>query len=762
MLPLRRDEFGVHAGALAVKPGYSKAGRDDLAVLFSAGAIGSWSDAELLSRFTRGKGEALAEAVFATLVDRHGPLVLGVCRRVTGDWHSADDAFQAVFLVLARKAHSVRLEPDDSLSRWLHGVSLRVARRVRAVTAKQTLGARDFQGLDPIDPSRHFDPCEQADRRAEIDAEIARLPARQRSAVVLCDLEGLSREQAARRLRCPIGTLQSRLHRARERLRSGLARRGLAPSTATLVEALGRPSKAAMPSDLGKETAAAAARLSAGGTLSGAAPAAVAGLAQFYLKSIIMKKLMTIAGLIVLTLATTGGALGLATGQDDPPKTVAQGATKTKAQAPDPPLAEQLDRLKAEYETAQRAYFSLYKGSTIPQENLAKAAEIAPDYSAVVRRIDELAATDPKNPAGRDALIWVILNGLSGSDHGPQAGEYSLAASRLIHKHGDDPEAVRVGLSLDTAPSLHRDYLLLGFYASAKGREARGLARLALARYLQRKAMMAEYAHKTKTRPIYTHNDVVRADGTLYTVTETQPDEDYAYHLHLKQCDASFLRDEAERLSEEVIAEYGDIPFVTARDRQLESLIERPDPQWNGRPLDDEGRRAIKARLSRRQTLGQVAEAQLDDWRNLAVGKMAPEIEGVDLLGKPLKLSDYRGKVVAMVFWGAWCGPCVRQIPHEKALVDRMKGRPFAMLGVNTDTLPETALKLMEAQGVTWPNWRDGEPGEGPIAKLYHVRGYPTTFVIDADGKIRSKATQGEALDRLVESLVAEREAARD
>ena len=188
---------------------YSQVGRDDWAVLFTAGAIGILSDAELLARFASGRGTATAEAAFAVLVDRHGPMVLGVCRRVTGDRHSADDAFQAVFLVLARKAHAVRLGPDDSLGRWLYGVSLRVARRARAVLTRGPLAARDLDGLEPIDPSSSFDPCEQADLRAAIDAEIARLPARYRSAVVLCHLEGLSQEQAARRLRCPVGTVQS-------------------------------------------------------------------------------------------------------------------------------------------------------------------------------------------------------------------------------------------------------------------------------------------------------------------------------------------------------------------------------------------------------------------------------------------------------------------------------------------------------------------------------------------------------------------------
>ncbi len=104
----------------------------DLVTLFGIGSIGRLSDAELLARFVRREEAASAEAAFAMLVERHGPMVLGVCRRMLGDPHAAADAFQAVFLVLTRKAPRVRVE--DSLGRWLHGVSVRVARRARAVT----------------------------------------------------------------------------------------------------------------------------------------------------------------------------------------------------------------------------------------------------------------------------------------------------------------------------------------------------------------------------------------------------------------------------------------------------------------------------------------------------------------------------------------------------------------------------------------------------------------------------------------------------
>ena len=261
-------------------------------------------------------------------------------------------------------------------------------------------------------------------------------------------------------------------------------------------------------------------------------------------------------------------------------------------------------------------------------------------------------------------MLWVIRRARG---HGPNEGEFSLAANWLVSHFGDDPDAVRAGLELDNWPTGERDLLLLRFYASAKCRESKGLARLALAQYLERKAMLAEGARKLEGRPTYTHDDLVRADGSLYTEKQVMPDEDYVYVLHLKQCDLNYLRTEADRLYEEVIADYGDVPHITARDRMLEALLKQPDPKWNGKSLTDEERRRMEAGLaSRRSTLGQVAQARLDDWHNLAVGKSAPEIKGVDFHGKPLKLSDFRGKVVAIVFWDTGCGPCIREVPARE------------------------------------------------------------------------------------------------
>ena len=124
---------------------------------------------------------------------------------------------------------------------------------------------------------------------------------------------------------------------------------------------------------------------------------------------------------------------------------------------------------------------------------------------------------------------------------------------------------------------------------------------------------------------------------------------------------------------------------------------------------------------------------------NLAVGRPAPEIEGIDMDGKPLRLSDYKGKVVVLVFWGTWCGPCMALVPRERDLVARLKDQPFALLGVDCKDDRETARKAMAREGMTWPSWYDGAADRGPIAERYHVRGYPSIFVIDAKGIIRAR-----------------------
>ncbi len=276
-----------------------------LGSLFEGGCTAGLSDRELLERFTA-KGEPADEAAFAAMVARHGPMVLGVCRQLLGDHHHAEDAFQAVFLVLARQARSIR--DPDLLGAWLYGVALRTARKARGRIARR----RQIEEAGAVGrpEARAAFPAEQMIEREQAEAlhrEIDRLPGSFRLAVVLCYFEGLSPDEAAVRLRWPGGTLRSRLVRAREKLRRGLARRGIVLSTTAMAAALApRSASASVSSLLCDSTTRAAIRFAARHAAAGGAPAAA--MAQEVLRSMLIHKLKATALSLVLLATLVGGA----------------------------------------------------------------------------------------------------------------------------------------------------------------------------------------------------------------------------------------------------------------------------------------------------------------------------------------------------------------------------------------------------------------------------------------------------------------------
>lgn len=196
--------------------------------LFRDGSTTGMTDEQLLERFVA--RDAGAESAFGAIVERHGPMVLGVCRSSLRDLHDAEDAFQATFLVLARKASSLR--DPGRLGPWLHGVARRTAQKAKARRSRQERIVKQTDSPSRIDAACQPESSIDRDDDAEVlHGEINRLPQRYRQPVILCYLEGLTHEEAARQLGWPMGTLGVRLMRARERLRERLTRRGLAPAS---------------------------------------------------------------------------------------------------------------------------------------------------------------------------------------------------------------------------------------------------------------------------------------------------------------------------------------------------------------------------------------------------------------------------------------------------------------------------------------------------------------------------------------------------
>jgi RNA polymerase sigma factor (sigma-70 family) len=200
----------------------------DFGVLYRDAGLGALPDDQLLERFNGTNGHrdhAVAELAFAALVQRHGSMVWHVCRALLRDPDDADDAFQATFLVLVQKSRSLRFE-RRSLGPWLHGVAYRVGRKALCAKARRrSVEHAAAEGRALYHQRSQSLETEMADLTAVLHQEIMRLPERYRSVVVLCELEGLSYLQAADRLKLPLGTVQSRLARARQRLRGRLVER---------------------------------------------------------------------------------------------------------------------------------------------------------------------------------------------------------------------------------------------------------------------------------------------------------------------------------------------------------------------------------------------------------------------------------------------------------------------------------------------------------------------------------------------------------
>lgn len=364
------------------------------------------TDPELLAKFVADRDEEC----FAEIVRRHGAVVLSVCRRVTGQSQDAEDAFQAAFLVLARRA--AQIGRPELLGNWLYGVAYRTALEARAARRR----VKEQQPVSAVpEPASPDPPEDTTDLRRVIDEELARLPDKYRAAVVLCDLEGVSRKDAAEKLRVPEGTLSSRLAHARKVLAARLSRRGVCASAVAIATTLARDAGAAVvPAAVVQATARAAARFAVGGMVPpDVISTKVTTLTDGVMKAMIVNRLRLTLGAGVLVVGLLG--LGAAAGVGQQPAKTPKGKPATPAVEPDdddaPPAKA---KAKAKAKAAEKVPAKGIEDDEVPYPtNPAQAVVRLEDGKLIVRQRGRSLSTVTKDVDGTKYVVTETKSGVN-------------------------------------------------------------------------------------------------------------------------------------------------------------------------------------------------------------------------------------------------------------------------------------------------------------------------------------------------------------
>jgi RNA polymerase sigma factor (sigma-70 family) len=327
---------------------------------------GAATDADLLSRFLHQQDEAAFEA----LVRKHGPMVMGVCQRILHNSHDAEDAFQTSFLVLVRKAATIH--PPGMVGNWLYGVAYRTAQEARRSAAKRR--AKEASVVPQTDTRKDA----WDDLRTVLDRELERLPEKYRAVIVLCDLEGKTRKEAAEQLGWPEGTVAGRLANARTMLAKRLSRHGFGVSAGVLAAMLGQHASAGVSPSV-VSTTVNAATLFAAGQVS-AISVEVAALTEGVLKSMLLSKVKMAAAVLVMVgfILGGGGLLTLASfrgGQAEAPQEAR--STEQKKQTNSTDKANDAEA-EARLRQAQAAF-------QVAEAKLREAQRTVPDAAAMLR-----------------------------------------------------------------------------------------------------------------------------------------------------------------------------------------------------------------------------------------------------------------------------------------------------------------------------------------------------------------------------------------
>ncbi len=748
-------------------------------VLFRAGATAGVSDGRLLERFAaRERSDNGAEAAFAAIVDRHGAMVLRACQRVLGDEHAAQDAAQATFLVLARRAGAIGRV--DSIGGWLHAVALRVAAKERVARGRRRVREQRGGALAAERLAERANPAVDSDRWTGLDEELGRLPESFRTPLVLCYLEGLTQEQAAVQLGWPIGTVQSRLARGREKLKSRLIRRGLAPAVAALgIAEISSIAQAAPVAWAEATVSAALAFTNQGGWAVGAGSGpASAGLARevlrdmgtlqfkhaFALSSVVAMGIATVA-FAVHKLETTREVSGPSAEEAQvkpapeikktpplrPANLTVHGVARDDKGRPlakvwvgsDPrPMQDTWDNPRPENIRECKEPFRNAKGEILPPGEVLKYFEVRDPGGA-------WKPVSPDDIRPHEPILW------AGEGHALSKEEVARTHSAYIVRVAKGGWWMAAPLGSQKPGRTDSDGKFVATFSSSGGGE--------------------------------TKLHFASSDYRLQAVHFLKPDTDLSQPLDITLRPTRLVRGYVTEAPKDDPKAYMNW-YVYSKGASEKPWVEwlnwmlpngnANDPDHVKRHLDvrlPTGKYRFEFRSSTTQRVVDVEVPEGDEPIDLdfrleslasvrAVGGPALEIEANNLEGRPVKLADHRGKVVVLDFWATWCGPCVAAMPRLMELQKRFRDKPLVILALHDGSVAsaDEYRKAIEPIKGAYLNggdlpfpvlidhpqggkdtrpypYKPGEKGSGRSSETYEVMSWPSTFVIDKNGVLVGK-----------------------